>query len=122
MKRLIHASDDATLQNFHIVAYDANNKLIGYLFRYNESRGVGVCRLSDDPQDAKQYSNMTSAKRAKSYYSNFSELYLYTDNSGWPAVKYLPLSSESADKLNKMDGSNSEIKPVKGCRLEVEPA
>lgn len=121
MKRLIHASDDATLQKFHIVAYDANNKIIGYLFGYNESRGTAVCRLSDDPHDAKQYSNITSAKRAKAYYNNFSELYVYTADSEGPAVKYLPLTQESADKLNERGGYPSYIRPVEGCRLEVEP-
>lgn len=84
MKRLIKASyDNDDTSNDNEIKYGiglfVDNELVGYFFRFTQSRGSYTARFQVDVNWAKTYNTRANANRALSYYNEYNEIYLYKD-------------------------------------------
>lgn len=117
MKRMIKSSNEAAnLENDrkYGIGLFVDNKLLGYVFKWNE---VGpTVRVKDDLSVAKQYSNLSSAKRALAQYNYYNKIYLYDNTSEFPVVQYVKDTVLQNYKRHNVSGNYEDISK---CRLEV---
>lgn len=117
MKRMIKSSNEIT--NFdndikYSIGLFVDNKLLGYVFKWTEA-GPTV-KVMNDLSVAKQYSNLSSAKRALAQINYYNKIYLYDDTSEFPVVQYVKESILQNYKRHNVSGNFEDISK---CKLEV---
>lgn len=117
MKRMIKSSNEITnLDNDrkYSIGLFVDNNLLGYVFKWTEA-GPTV-KVMNDLSVAKQYSNLSSAKRALAQINYCNKIYLYDDTSEFPVVQYVKESILQNYKRHNISGNFEDISK---CKLEV---
>lgn len=115
MKRVILSASESP-KSYIIGAFNSQNKLIGYLFDYVETKGHSVVKCNTNMRKAKVYDSASIVKRAYSYYQHFSEIYVY-DGSTIPSQKY-KVFKQGVDP-SSFNTADCIYHSIEGCYLQI---